>query len=128
MAYGREVCYNTAMQRHVKKMAMAAFMAGAAVLSVHGAAGDRPGVLKGELESPLLVAALTGHTGRVYLLGTDGRIVWEQTGCGNVHCARLSGGRLFYSNGRLWRVDEPGRTAAKCGCTPTTTAATGPWT
>ena len=40
-----------------------------------GAVGDRPGVLKGELESPLLVAALTGHEGRVYLLGTDGRIV-----------------------------------------------------
>ena len=103
-------------------MAMAAFMAGAAVLSAHGAVGDRPGVLKGELESPLLVAALTGHTGRVYLLGTDGRIVWEQTGCGNVHCARLSGGRLFYSNGRLWRVDEPGRTAAKCIYDPTPAA------
>ena len=85
----------------------------------YGAVGDRPGVLKGELEAPLLVAALTGHEGRVYLLGTDGRIVWEQTGCGNVHCVRLSGGRLFYSNGRLWRVDEPGRSAAKCIYDPT---------
>ena len=83
------------MLRKATKMAMAAFVAGAAVMSANGAAGDRPGVLRGELESPLLVAALAGHAGRVYLLGTDGRIVWEQTGCGNVHCARLSGGRLF---------------------------------
>ena len=48
----------------------------------------------------------------MYLLGTDGRIVWEQRGCGNVHRAFLSNGRLFYSNGCLWRVDEPGKGAA----------------
>ena len=58
-------------------------------MSVFGAVGDRPGVLSGNPHSPILVAALTGHNGRIYLLGTDGRIVWEQTGCGNVHCARL---------------------------------------
>ena len=91
----------------------------AAASVAHGAVGDCPGVLKGELEAPLLVAALAGHVGRVYLLGTDGRIVWEQTGCGNVHRAFLSGGRLFYANGRLWRVDEPGRSAAKCIYDPT---------
>ena len=97
------------------------FLATVAICAVtsFGAVGDRPGKLSGKPSSPILVAALTGHAGRVYLLGTDGRIIWEQTGCGNIHCVRLSKGKLFYSNGRLWRVDEPGRTAAKCIYDPT---------
>ena len=102
---------------HMKKIYPV--VAAVLVMSVFGAVGDRPGVLSGNPHSPILVAALTGHNGRIYLLGTDGRIVWEQTGCGNVHCARLYGGRLFYSNGRLWRVDVPGRMEAKCIYDPT---------
>ena len=105
------------MESRILFLAAAAWSAAA-----FGAVGDRPGVLRGELEAPLLVSALTGHTGRVYLLGTDGRIVWEQNGCGNVHRAILAGGRLFYANGRLWRVDEPGRSAAKCIYDPTPNA------
>lgn len=87
--------------------------------SVEGTVGERPGVLTGTPSAPLLVSALTGHMGRVYLLGTDGRIVWEQTDCRNVHRALLVNGRLFYSNGRLWRVDNPGSESAKCIYDPT---------
>ena len=88
-------------------------------LCVWGDVGERPGVLRGDPGAPLLVAALTGHAGRVYLLGRDGRIVWEQKDCRNVHKARLVGGRLFYANGALWRVDEPGRGPAVCVYDPT---------
>ena len=80
-----------------------------AVAAAFGEVGERPGVLTGTPEAPLLVSAIGKKGGRVYLLGTDGRIVWEQTGCGNIHRAFLSNGRLFYSNGCLWRVDEPGK-------------------
>ncbi|MBR0506864.1 MAG: hypothetical protein IJJ84_15800, partial [Kiritimatiellae bacterium] len=84
----------------------------AAALAAFGQVGERPGVLTGTPEAPLLVSGIGKKGGRVYLLGTDGRIVWEQRGCGNVHRAFLSNGRLFYSNGCLWRVDEPGKGAA----------------
>ena len=81
----------------------------AAALAVFGSVGERPGVLTGTPEAPLLVSGIGKKGGRAYLLGTDGRIVWEQSGCGNIHRAFLSNGRLFYANGCLWRVDEPGK-------------------
>jgi len=83
----------------------------ATALAGFGAVGERPGVLTGTPEAPLLVSAIGKKGGRVYLLGTDGRIVWEQVGCGNIHRAFLSNGRLFYANGCLWRVDDPGKGA-----------------
>ena len=84
----------------------------AAALAGFGAVGERPGVLTGTPEAPLLVSGIGKNGGRAYLLGTDGRIAWEQAGCGNIHRAFLSNGRLFYANGCLWRVDEPGKGAA----------------
>ena len=81
----------------------------AAFAAVFGEVGERPGVLTGTPEAPLLVSAIGKKGGRAYLLGTDGRIVWEQAGCGNIHRAFLLNGRLFYANGCLWRVDEPGK-------------------
>ena len=80
-----------------------------AAMAVYGEVGECPGVLTGTPEAPLLVSGIGKKGGRVYLLGIDGRIVWEQAGCGNIHRAFLSNGRLFYANGCLWRVDEPGK-------------------
>ncbi len=79
------------------------------IAAAFGEVGERPGVLTGTPEAPLLVSGIGKKGGRVYLLGTDGRIVWEQADCGNVHRAFLSNGKLFYANGCLWRVDEPGK-------------------
>ena len=81
----------------------------AVVVAAFGEVGERPGVLTGTPEAPLLVSGIGKMGGRAYLLGTDGRIVWEQSGCGNIHRAFLVNGRLFYANGCLWRVDEPGK-------------------
>ena len=93
----------------MKMRVMVSALVCAVALAGFGAVGERPGVLTGTPEAPLLVSAIGKKGGRVYLLGTDGRIVWEQTGCGNIHRAFLSNGRLFYANGCLWRVDEPGK-------------------
>jgi hypothetical protein len=61
------------------------------------------GKLKGRAGAPLLVAG----TGRVYVIAPDGRITWEKKGCGNVHCARLHDGHVYYANGALYRVPYP---------------------
>lgn len=53
------------------------------------------------MPSPLLVAG----SGRAALVGTDGRVVWEQKGCGNIHRVWLRGGWVYYSNGDLWRAE-----------------------
>jgi len=97
--------------RH-SRCAAGALLVLAAALAAFGEVGERPGVLTGTPDAPLLVSAIGKKGGRAYLLGIDGRIVWEQRGCGNIHRAFLSNGRLFYSNGCLWRVDEPGKGAA----------------
>ena len=84
---------------------------GKAVAFVKGDAAVAPrfqspaaGTLKGRLASPLLVAG----TGRVYVVGPDGKVAWEKTGCGNIHRAWLHGGHVYYSNGSLYRVAYPG--------------------
>ncbi len=62
------------------------------------------GKLKGRMASPILVAG----TGRVYIVGPDGKVTWEKIGCGNVHRAWLHDGYVYYSNGSLYRVPYPG--------------------
>ena len=72
------------MDKIMKMRMMVSAMVCAAALAGFGAVGERPGVLTGTPEAPLLVSAIGKTGGRVYLLGTDGRIVWEQTDCGNI--------------------------------------------
>ena len=61
----------------------------------------RGGWLEGSLDAPLLVSG----QGRVYRLAPDGRIAWQQAGCGNLHRAYLLGdGSLLYSNGALMLI------------------------
>lgn len=57
--------------------------------------------IKGELPSPLLVAA----TARAMLVGTDGRVLWELKKCGNIHRVWLKGNWVYFSNNNLWRVN-----------------------
>jgi len=63
------------------------------------------GKLKGRLPSPVLLAG----TGRVYVVGPDGKVAWEKAGCGNIHRAWLHNGYVYYSNGSLYRVPYPGK-------------------
>lgn len=62
-----------------------------------------PARLDGVLPSSLLVAG----TGRAYELGTNGEIVWQRTGCGNIHRVQRHGAYVYYSNGDLWRCRPP---------------------
>lgn len=62
------------------------------------------GKLKGRLASPVLMAG----TGRVYVISPEGKVIWEKTGCGNIHRAWLHDGYVYYSNGSLYRVAYPG--------------------
>ena len=92
-------CYTIAMRKtwlmktprfRRPRCAGGALLVLAVALSALGSVGERPGVLTGTPDAPLLVSGIGKKGGRVYLLGTDGRIVWEQSGCGNIH--RLSCG------------------------------------
>ena len=76
-------------------------------------AAVRGGWLEGALDAPLLVSG----QGRVYRLDPDGRLAWQQTGCGNLHRAYLRGdGSLLYSNGALMLVERPGQPGATAKC------------
>ena len=76
-------------------------------------AAVRGGWLEGSLDAPLLVSG----QGRVYRLAPDGRITWQQAGCGNLHRAYLRGdGSLLYSNGALMLVERPGQPSAAAKC------------
>lgn len=57
--------------------------------------------LTGTMPSPLLVAG----SGRAYLLGTDGKIKWEKTRCGNIHRVWLAPGWVYWANADLWRTE-----------------------
>ena len=63
-------------------------------------ADPAPSPIQGELPSPLLVAG----SARATLVGTDGKILWEQKGCGNIHRTWLKDGWVYFSNNDLWRI------------------------
>lgn len=66
-----------------------------------------PSRLVGVPSSPILAAG----TGRAYVLGVDGGIDWQRTGCGNIHCVQQHAGSVYYSNGSLYRCRLPGTKA-----------------
>ena len=50
---------------------------------------------------------LAAGSGRAYLLDVDGKIAWQRTGCGNIHCVQARDGFVYYSNGSLYRCRPP---------------------
>ena len=57
--------------------------------------------LAGKMSDPLLACG----QGCAFLVGTDGRIVWSKSGCGNIHRVWQKGGWVYWSNGALYRTD-----------------------
>ena len=64
-------------------------------------------VLKGRMEKPLLVCG----AGRAFVVGTDGKVLWNKDGCGNIHRVWKRDNWVYYSNGDLYRVDIPTKKA-----------------
>ena len=57
--------------------------------------------LTGKMSEPLLVCG----QGRAFLVSTDGQVVWNKSGCGNIHRVWQKGDWVYWSNGALYRTD-----------------------
>ena len=57
--------------------------------------------IEGNMSQPLL----TCGAGRAFLVAQDGKVVWDKSGCGNIHRVWKHGEWVYYSNGSVRRIN-----------------------